>query len=273
MKQLANPQMHAFRKKVYAYYRTHSRVFPWRKTRDPYRILVSEFMLQQTQTKRVLEKYSRFISVFPTVRALASAPLRGVLGAWQGLGYNRRALYLKRTAEILVSRYGAAVPRQRELLRQLPGVGEATSGAICAFAFNEPAVFIETNIRSVFIHHFFNGRRKVSDAEILPSLQQTLDIHNPRRWYYALMDYGAHLKDAYPNPSRKSRHYKTQAPFRGSRRQLRGMIIKELLASGGLPQRGLVVKTKARASAVKKCLGALFKERLIIKKGEQFYIP
>jgi len=219
----------AFRRIVYAYYRRHRRPMPWRETRDPYRIVVSEVMLQQTQVSRVREKYPPFIAAFPDVYSLAKAPLGDILRVWQGLGYNRRALYLKKLAQAVVGEYGGVFPRDRESLRGLPGIGPATSASICAFAFGIPCPFIETNIRSVFIHHFFGDKDTVSDSRILPLVAETLDFRNPRDWYYALMDYGVFLKEKHGNPSRRSAGYKKQPPLEGSIRQARATMIRYLL--------------------------------------------
>lgn len=265
--------MKNFRKLVYGYYAKYARnSLPWRNTRDPYRIFVSEIMLQQTQVARVLEKYSAFIRAFPSAHALARAPLGAVLKAWQGLGYNRRALALKKSAEKVVSEFKGKIPRERQALEALPGIGEATSGALCAFAFNQPVVFIETNIRSVFIHHFFKDARNISDARLLPYLEKALDRKNPRQWYYALMDYGVYLKGHTVNPARKSLHYKKQSPFQGSNRQIRGKILKALLAKKQLSAAGLARLLNTGVPRVNTMLKALCKEGLIKEKGRFFSI-
>lgn len=219
----------AFQDRIYAYYREHARTFPWRETYDPYHILVSEFMLQQTQVQRVLLKYPSFLAAFPTFESLARSGLKEILACWQGLGYNRRALALKSTAEIVVQAYAGELPHDPEELMRLPGIGRSTAGAVLAFAFQIPAAFIETNIRRVFIHCFFSGQGAVSDARIMPLVEATLDRANPRVWYYALMDYGTMLKERFVNPNRQSAHYGRQAPFEGSRRQIRGRIVKAML--------------------------------------------
>ena len=218
----------AFRNIVLKHYRRNRRYFPWRKTANPYRILVSEVMLQQTQASRVVPKYNEFLKKFPTFKTLAEAPLRKVLRAWQGLGYNRRALSLQRTAREVMLRHKGKLPRDEHKLERLPGIGPYAARAVLAFAFNRPTVFLETNIRTVFIHHFFKTKRRVSDKEILPLATAALDRRNPRQWYAALMDYGAFLKKTEGNASRKSAHYKPQPPFRGSSRELRGQIIRAL---------------------------------------------
>jgi A/G-specific adenine glycosylase len=233
--ELTVQQCRAFRRKVYDYFRRHGRDLPWRHTADPWHIVVSEIMLQQTQVDRVIEPYRRFVGRFPEPAALASSSQKEVLAAWKGLGYNRRALYLHRCARMLTERFDGAVPDDPVVLRTLPGIGEATACSIAAFAFNRPTVFIETNIRSVYLHHFFPGQEGISDRELLPLIARSLDRRNPARWYSALMDYGVRLKKRVPNPSRRSAHHFRQSAFQGSDRQIRGGIIRELL---GKPTRG-----------------------------------
>lgn len=219
-----------FRRKIWGFYKKNKRDFPWRKTKNAYYILVSEMMLQQTQTGRVRGKYEGFLSLFPDISTLAGARVADVLRAWQGLGYNRRALFLKRTSEIIMREYSGRVPRNEEVLKKFPGIGVGTAGAICAFAFNIPSVFIETNIRRVYIREFFGSKKEVSDKEILEYIKITVDRKNPRGWYYALMDYGVFLgKEKTKNPNTKSKHYKKQSRFSGSERQLRGKILKTVL--------------------------------------------
>jgi A/G-specific adenine glycosylase len=221
-------QAEQFQKTIYEYYRHNKRTFPWRNTHDPYLILVSEIMLQQTQTDRVVPRFESFVSTFPTIESLAQAPLKKVLQQWQGLGYNRRGLMLHKAAKETVAHYNSKLPKDKKLLESLPGIGPYTAGAVMAFAFNTPVVMIETNIRTVFIHHFFTNHGDVHDNELLPLIEQTLDVKNPRKWYSALMDYGNHLKKHHPNPNRKSKHYTKQSKFEGSDRQVRGLILREL---------------------------------------------
>ncbi|MFA5362276.1 MAG: A/G-specific adenine glycosylase [Candidatus Omnitrophota bacterium] len=262
-----------FRTIIYAYYARHKRQMPWRDTRNSYHILVSEVMLQQTQVTRVLDKYAGFTRVFPDIRTLARASLADILSEWQGLGYNRRALLLKRLAERVVTDYGGRIPCEREILKTLPGIGEATSGAVCAFAFDQPVVFIETNIRSVFIHHFFRDKKEVSDTRLLPWIEKTLDRKKPREWYYALMDYGVYLKSEFPNPSRKSSHYAKQGKFEGSVRQIRGKILKILLSRRRLPVcelYELVCPDKKRCDTI---ADALCEEGLLKKRGGFLSLP
>lgn len=206
------------------------RDLPWRGIDDPYAVLVSEVMLQQTQVARVLKYWERFLKLFPTLDALASAETSLVLEAWQGLGYNRRALALKRCAELCASTYQGTLPQSYEELLALPGIGKATAGGVLAFAYQKPVLYLETNVRTVFLHEFFSGEEAVDDRRIEPLVERTCSKENPRGWYYALLDYGAYLKSILPNPSRRSRHYVQQSKFEGSRRQKRAEIVRLVLA-------------------------------------------
>jgi len=217
---------HQFVELVWDYYVRNGRNLPWRsEPYDAYNILVSEVMLQQTQVIRVIPKYTDFIHRFPTVHDLADAPLAEVLRAWNGLGYNRRAKYLHEAAKALVT---VEQPWEQRNLVACRGIGHNTSAAVVTYAYNQPVAFIETNIRSVYIHHFFSDKEQVDDKEILPLVGMTLDQENPREWFWALMDYGSHLKTAQGNAARSSKHYATQSPFQGSKRQIRGQVLKQL---------------------------------------------
>lgn len=213
---------------LYTFYDKNARVLPWRSNPAPYGVLVSEIMLQQTQVPRVIEKYQEFMHAFPTVQSLAEAPTDKLLKVWQGLGYNRRALNLRKAAQVIITKHGGIIPDTLEALDALPGIGPATASSISAFAFNKPVVFIETNVRSVFIHFFFSRKSKVADSEILQLVDQALDKKDSRKWYSAIMDYGTALKKKVVNPSRKSKHYTKQSKFAGSERQLRGQVLKLL---------------------------------------------
>ena len=218
-----------FQKTIYAYYHHHGRTFPWRKTLNPYHILVSEIMLQQTSTQRVLKKYDEFITFYPDLSALTNASLPSILAHWQGLGYNRRALFLKKIADIITTDFHGVFPQDEKILQTLPGIGSYTAAAICAFAFNQPTILLETNIQSVYIYFFCDSQQKVRDQDLRPLIRDTLDICNPRQWYYALMDYGVMIKKTQDNPSRKSARYAKQSPFKNSDRELRGLILRILL--------------------------------------------
>jgi len=221
-----------FKARVWDHYGREGRDLPWRRTSDPYRILVSEVMLQQTQVARVVPKYEEFLAAFPTIGALAAAPLEDLLAVWRGLGYNRRAIALKRAAAIIVAEHGGRVPDTIEGLVALPGIGHATASQVLAFAYNIGVPFIETNVRSVYLHEFFADAEGVPDAAILPLVAATLDRDRPREWFWALMDYGTYLKATRENPSRRSAHHTRQSRFEGSNRQLRGRLLAELGLAG-----------------------------------------
>ncbi|MGD0662466.1 MAG: A/G-specific adenine glycosylase [Syntrophorhabdales bacterium] len=261
-----------FRKLIYEHYRLHGRALPWRLTWDPYCVFVSEIMLQQTQVGRVLEKYGEFIGAFPDFPALAGAPLARVLSLWQGLGYNRRALWLKEGAIAVMERFSGSLPQSPGALATLPGIGPATAASIAAFAFNEPTVFIETNIRTVFIHFFFHNADEVRDSQILPLVSRTLDRRDPRTWYYALMDYGTMLKKEGEKGHRRSAGYRTQSRFHGSDRQVRGAILKLLVERIALPEAALIDLVRSPAEKVRKNLGDLQREGFVRESEEGYTI-
>jgi A/G-specific adenine glycosylase len=261
-----------FRQQIYRFFADHGRQMPWRETSDPYHILVSEIMLQQTPVERVALKYEPFITTFPDVPSLAQASLREVMVRWQGLGYNRRALALHRLAQRLVTEFQGRLPNSVSTLRTLPGIGAATAGACAAFAFNQPVVFIETNIRRVFLHCFFGDQSGIRDNEILPLVDQTLDRARPRPWYYALMDYGAMLKRAGPNPNRASAHYQRQPAFADSDRQIRGLILKILLGSPDLSVRELVRAVGKSPERTRPLIEVLIQEGFLQKSGTRLRI-
>ena len=254
-----------FRKRIYHFYQDHRRDLPWRNTHDPCLILVSEIMLQQTQVDRVQKKYAGFITRFPDFAALDAAPVEEVLREWHGLGYNRRALALKKTASRVINEWKGILPDDEKSLCSLPGIGKATAAAVQAFAFGKPSLLIETNIRRVFIHCYFGDRTAVSDREILPLVAETLDHKNPRDWYYALMDYGSYLGKTRANPNRRSRQYKKQSPFEGSVRQVRGRILSYLVRNGWTIPSDLYLELGLPAERIDPVLATLIAEGFIVR--------
>ncbi|WP_239284629.1 adenine glycosylase [Collinsella sp. An2] len=259
------------------------RDLPWRRTRDPYIVWLSEVMLQQTQVPRVETRMPAWLDRFPSVQALAEAPSSEVLAAWQGMGYNRRALALHRAAQTVVADYDGVFPRETKQLVALPGIGPATAQGIRSFAFDLPGVYLETNVRTVFLHHLFPDVPAVPDRELVPlihaacpdapsstqgdrsqaaagqacSAQADQGVESgfaipqdaedtPRAWYYALLDYGAYLKKTVPNPSRRSAGYTRQSRFEGSRRQKRAHIVRMLLDARTESPQGLDLESIAR---------------------------
>lgn len=229
-------------------------------------------MLQQTQVDRVAVKFVEFVETFPTFEVLAAAPFERVLHIWQGMGYNRRAKALKGIAQKVVNEFGGLIPRDVAILKTLPGIGAHTAASIAAYAFNEPAVFIETNIRTVYIHCFFEDDARVHDDDLYPLVEQTLYRNNPNRWYNALMDYGTALKDELGNVSRRSRHYVRQSPFEGSNRQIRSMIVKALLGERGCSPLAVARRIGKPRDVVKRNLEQLAREGLISQSGTCFTI-
>ena len=263
----------SFQQEVLAFYHEHGRHdMVWRHTTDPYQIVVSELMLQQTQVERVAIKFPLFVAAFPDFAALAAAPLHEILAVWQGMGYNRRALFLKKIAESVVKDFNGVLPRDVETLATLSGIGTATASSIAAFAFNAPVVFIETNIRRVYIHVFFPTRETVADKEILPLVERTLYRENPRVWYWALFDLGTALKKSVTNPNRRSAHYTRQAPFEGSDRRIRGQIIKTLIATPGISGNELPGHIGEDAGRVKRIVAALEEEGFVVREGAHVYL-
>jgi A/G-specific adenine glycosylase len=263
-----------FRKLVWDFYKRDGRHdLPWRQTNDPYRILVSEVMLQQTQVERVRGYYAAWLKRFPTVKALAKASLADVLTAWQGLGYNRRAKMLHDAAKMVVKEYKGKMPVDPEQLVQLPGVGPYTARAVAAFSQNTDVVFIETNLRTVVLHHFFLKQEKVTDAEILKVLAAALPKGRSREWYAALMDYGSHLKRSGVKLNAKSKGYAKQSTFAGSGREARGAILKELAHSSATKTRLLGLFGDDRIEQMEPQLAKLLKEGMIEKAGTKYQLP
>lgn len=209
------------------------RDMPWRTDTRPYYVLVSELMLQQTQVARVIPKFEEFIEVFPDEQQLAAAKLSEVLRYWQGLGYNTRAKYLHDSAKMIVHDFNNIFPEDEADILKLPGVGKNTAGAIRAYAFNQPSIFVETNVRTVYIHHFFADDFAVDDREIIEKLKETLNYDNPRLFYQNLMDYGTWLKSNGVKNNARSKHYKKQSKLAGSLREMRGEIIRRLSRGDG----------------------------------------
>lgn len=255
---------------VQRYYKLHGRSnLPWRETKNPYKILVSEVMLQQTQVDRVIPKYHSFLKLFPTVQHLAHATQDSVLKEWQGLGYNRRARFLHQSAKHVVSHLGGLFPRTHEGLIELPGIGPYTAGAILAFAFNKPFPIIETNIRTVFIHHFFNNDADVTDTEIMKIAEKALDLENPSVWFWALMDYGVYLKKTVGNKNTQSKHYTKQSFFKGSDRQIRGAIMRVFLEKSET-RKSLHKKLAFEHDRIDALLERLREEQMITQRRHMF---
>jgi A/G-specific adenine glycosylase len=262
----------SFQAMILSHYARSGRDLIWRKTTNPYHILVSEIMLQQTRVERVAVKYPEFLGLFPDFPSLARAPLSQVLSAWQGMGYNRRAIALQKCAIRVVSEFGGILPADVDTLATFPGIGRATASSICAFAFNMPVIFIETNIRRVFIHFFFSDLDTVTDTDILPLVDRSLFREDPRKWYNALMDLGTDLKTKVPNPNRRSTHYTKQPAFEGSDRKIRGHILRTLLTEKKMTENAIITTLSEDSSRVIRILADLENEGFIVRSGSFFTI-
>jgi A/G-specific adenine glycosylase len=265
---MPNKDILAFQKTIWDFYRKNKRNFPWRDTKNPYHILVSEIMLQQTQANRVVRYYQTWLKRFPTFSSLAKATFSDVYPYWQGLGYNRRAMALKKLAEEVVQEYQGNLPNDIALLEKLPGIGPYTARAVSIFSFNTSVTCIETNIRRVFIYHFFDDKTQVTDEHILEIAERALPAGLAREWHYALMDYGAYLKSlpAGKQANRRHKHYAVQSTFEGSLRQIRGAALK-IISVKPIETTDLTAKLKKATSQTKerieKVMNALEKERLV----------
>jgi A/G-specific adenine glycosylase len=267
--------------------REHYRDLPWRTTRDAYAVLLSEVMLQQTQVARVVPKYLAWLEAFPTLEALAEAPLEPVLEAWQGLGYNRRAVALKRTAEYVYEHHQCRLPADETELRLLPGIGPSTAAGVLVFAHDLPAVYLETNVRTVFLHELLADRVGVKDREIEPLARLALGEAaaqgiGPREWSLALLDHGARLKRSLPNPSRRSAHHTRQSVFEGSRRQKRAWLLRAVIADAGQSAEEYASRLAAAerdagreaptTEDVAEILGGLATEGFLVREGDGWVV-
>ncbi len=269
---LDEAEAEAFRDFIYQEASSCWRDLPWRHTEDAYAIMVSELMLQQTQVARVVPKFKAWMERFPDIESLAGAPVDEVLRLWSGLGYNRRALALHRASGIIVDEFHGKVPADETLLRSLPGIGIYTSRAILAFAFDKPTAFLETNIRTVFLKHIFPGETGVTDKALEAVAGDVLDTASPRRWYTALMDYGAELKRVEGNHSRRGAAYKKQAPFATSFRRVRGAVLKQLVEQKNVSIDELYAALPFSRENIEKCAAILVSEGFAAYAGTKLTI-
>jgi len=246
------------------------RDMPWRGDTRPYYVLVSEIMLQQTQVDRVIPKFEAFIAAFPDTASLASAPLSEVLQLWSGLGYNRRAKFLHEAAKKIESDFDGVFPETLKELVSLPGVGVNTAGALQAYSFNQPVVFIETNVRTVYFHHYFHDDTSVTDAQLREIVEETVDKEHPREWYWGIMDYGSYLKRQGVGRNDKSHHYRKQAALKGSVREVRGAILK-VLAKSPLSQDALRVET-FDDERFELAISGLLRDGLVVEKDQAIHL-
>jgi A/G-specific adenine glycosylase len=228
MKTLSQSAIHAFQATIFDWWKTHRRDLPWRNTNDPYKILVSEIMLQQTQVSRGLPKYLEFIETFPTVTDLAHASPSKVLKLWKGMGYNRRALYLQESAKKILTDFAGKFPQTEEELLSLPGLGIYTARAVLVFAYRQDMAMVDTNIRQIITHFFFHDEKQSEKV-----IQEVADKLVPKGkswdWHQALMDYGAiamiNAKLQMLHKRRKLKKINPVVPFKETNRYFRGRIM------------------------------------------------
>lgn len=265
------------------WHKDNYRDMPWRRTRDPYRILVSEIMLQQTQVDRVRTKYAEFLKAFPTVQALAKASLGEVLSAWSGLGYNRRAKYLHDCAKEVVRACGGKFPKNESELRKLPGIGPSTAAALMSFAFRGESPMIDTNIRRILVRVFF-GATIPSDKDLYAFATTLIIRGGGREWNYAMLDVGATLCTA-RNHSPKCPfmklhgevrdfvYKKPQTKFLDSRRSYRGKVLQLLAKERTISARALHKYIGKKIPEMDEILLDLKKEGLIVIKNGTIALP
>lgn len=265
------PTTAEFQGSVLDYYRDHGRKLAWREDTDGYTIYVSEFMLQQTQVSRVQKAFEPFRSRFPDFATLADAPFSEVLSQWRGLGYNRRARYLYDGARTIVDDFGGTLPSDPRVLQSFRGIGPNTAASMACFAYNVPVVFVETNIRRVILHTFFRDMQEVADREVLAVVAATLYRRDPRRWYWALMDYGSELRRQVENPNRRSAHYTKQSRFDGSLRQLRGRVLAIVAEEGWVAEAEVPYRTGFSEEQSRSALEGLERDNLVRRADGTVY--
>lgn len=268
--QLDKSAIRLFQDKIFLWYHEHKRDLPWRQTRDPYKILVSEVMLQQTQVARVIPKYKAWIGRFPDVHQLVAAPLRDVLQYWSGLGYNSRALNLQKTARIVVQEYQGEFPKSTKELLELPGIGKYTAAALACFAFDAQIPVVDTNIRKVITHEFFNGEMP-DEKTIEATAAAILPAKRASEWNQALMDYSSlSLKN-------KKIPVVKQSAFLSSDRYYRGQTVKLLIGKKQMDITELLEYFDKRNPVVKDrlvgILAQMQKDGLIRLDQERFSLP
>ncbi|MCY3568956.1 MAG: A/G-specific adenine glycosylase [Chloroflexi bacterium] len=294
---LSPQRLGAIRKRLLQWYEAHEQPFPWRTAADPYAALVAAVCAQQTQMSRVLQIYDRWMAAFPTIQDLAAASDAEALRVWDRAGYPRRALYLHRTASIVCERYGGSLPRSPDELLALPGVGPFTAAIVLSFGFGIDAAAIDTNIVRVLGRALFGDLQPIRDtpaADIRWAAERLLPDKQAQRWNPALMDFGAAvcasrpkcaqcalatLCAAYPRfaDGEEAPTARTQQPFRGSHRELRGLVVSQLRTGEEAVKRAVATRRVARAASVKQsrvtlALDSLIEDGLVHMCGDKLYL-
>ena len=258
--------INAFHQRIFSWWKENKREFPWRKTTDPYKIMVSEIMLQQTQASHVASKYNNFIKRFPTLEKLAHASKAEILSLWSGLGYNRRALWLQEAARTIVEK--GVFPQTPKELEKLKGIGPYTAKSILIFAFNLDIATVDTNIRRILIAENF-ATEETSEKQLFEIANKLLPIGKSSDWHNALMDFGATFLTARKtgiSPTSK------QSNFKDSDREKRGQILKYLLEEEKATFPELKNHLKIEKKRLETILEKMVKDGLLNKIDERYSI-
>jgi A/G-specific adenine glycosylase len=267
MDSISSSRIKSFQEKIFNWWKSNRREFPWRQTTDPYKILVSEIMLQQTQASRVVEKYNEFINKYPSLENLASATGAQVLKIWSGLGYNRRALWLLEASKEIMEM--KQFPKTSKDLEELKGIGPYTSRAILIFAFNKDVATVDTNIRRIFIHEGF-AIEETTDEELFTIANRLLPKGQSRDWHNALMDYGAEKITAKKTGIRPP---SKQSSFKNSSRMFRGAIVKYLIKNSNVNDQKIANECQIPKEELDDILSSLIKDGLIVRSGTKYSLP
>lgn len=264
MTEIPTSKIEKFHEKLFTWFEKNKKDYPWRQTTDPYHIMVSEFMLQQTQTGRVVPKYEAFIERFPTLESLATAENRDVLELWSGLGYNRRAIWLKEAAQTIHPL--GEFPKTPKELKKIKGIGDYTSRAILIFTYNQDIATVDTNIRRIFIHEGF-ASQETSDKELFQIAEKLLPHGKSKEYHSALMDYGNTILTS---AKTKIKPKTVQGKFAGSNRQYRGRIVKYLTGHLMGTKAEIIKNCQVPEEKIDQILSKLEKDGLIKKEKESF---
>lgn len=256
-----------FQEKIFNWWKENKRDLPWRKTTNPYYIMVSEVMLQQTQVTRTIQKYLEFIKKFPTLQSLASALPAEVLAIWSGLGYNRRALWLQQAAQQIIEK--GSFPETPKELEKLKGIGPYTARSILIFAMNKDYPTVDTNIRRILIAEGF-AEESTQEKELFQIAEKLAPKGKSRDWHNALMDYGSQVLTVAKTGIKP---VTTQKKFSESKRYYRGKIVKILIKKQKQTKEQLLKECKLEEKELDEILELLVKDGLIVEINEQYYLP
>lgn len=263
---VSSKKIREFQTFLFNWWGDNKRDFPWRETQDPYRVMVAEFMLQQTQAERVVPKYIEFLKAFPSMESLAGARKRDVLKHWLGLGYNRRALWLQEACERILSL--GEFPRSHEELRQFRGIGSYTSRSILIFAFNVDLAAVDTNVRRVLIHEGF-VTPDLGERALLRVAELLVPKGRSRDWHNALMDYGAMEVTSRTTGIRAKNR---QLRFKGSVREVRGRLLRSVVKQGVVEVDHISKEWNVPREVLDKAIRGLLNEGILLEEEGRLFL-